>query len=388
MRIGLFTDTYWPQVNGVATSVLMLKENLTSQGHDVFVFTTTDPMAPADEENVFRVKSVPFVSMRRLGSIYNPKLKKLIESLDLDVIHTNTEFSLGVFGRGIARHMDIPHVHTMHTVYEDYTHFIIKLGRFDVFAKAAARKMSCRFCNSADEVITPTEKVRQMMKTYGVYKPMTVVPTGVDLKRFSKDYSLEQKNQVKEKFGISPSDKVILYIGRVSEEKNIEEILNAMKVYLPQHADTKLLIVGDGPHKSELVQMAAELGINDQVVFTGEQPWDDIGLFYSLGDVFVNASQSEAQGLTYIEALASGLPVIAKYDHCLDGVIEQGKNGFTFNEQDEFLEFIDQIMDNPEKLKKMAECAKESSEEFSAVNFASSLAAVYKSIIPRKVIAG
>jgi 1,2-diacylglycerol 3-alpha-glucosyltransferase len=160
MKIGLFTDTYYPQINGVATSVLMLKENLELRGHKVYVFTTTDPKADSKETNVYRVPSIPFVSARRVGTFYNPRLAKFIKKLGLDIIHTHTEFSLGIFGRAMAKELNIPFLHTYHTIYEDYTHYIGNLRVFDPIAKKAVRKISINFCNSADKVIVPTEKVK------------------------------------------------------------------------------------------------------------------------------------------------------------------------------------------------------------------------------------
>ena len=139
MKIGLFTDTYYPQINGVATSVLMLKRNLEMRGHQVYVFTTTDPKADSEEINVYRVPSIPFISARRVGMFYNPRLSKIIKGLGLDVIHTHTEFSLGIFGRSMARELNIPFLHTYHTIYEDYTHYLGKLGVFDPIAKMAVR---------------------------------------------------------------------------------------------------------------------------------------------------------------------------------------------------------------------------------------------------------
>lgn len=166
MKIGLFTDTYYPQINGVATSVLMLKKNLESMGHRVYVFTTTDPKAEDKDKNVYRVPSIPFISARRVGLFYNPRLARFIKKLGLDAIHTHTEFSLGIFGRAMAKELNIPFLHTYHTIYEDYTHYIGKLGVFDPIAKMAVRKISINFCNSADKVIVPTNKVKDLLLSF------------------------------------------------------------------------------------------------------------------------------------------------------------------------------------------------------------------------------
>ena len=382
MRIGLFTDTYYPQINGVATSVLMLKENLEKLGHQVFVFTTTDPKADRHEKNVFRVVSLPFKSSRRVGMVFHPRLSRRVKKLNLDMIHTHTEFSLGIFGRTMARFLNIPHIHTYHTIYEDYTHYIVKFGILDTIAKSAARKLSANFCNSANMVVVPTEKVKDLLLSYNVVKEISVVPTGIRLDKYSKGtYSCEDIQKLKKSLGIDESQKVIIYIGRMSEEKNLEEVLRNLQDFLKSKNDTKFLLIGDGPDLDSFKSLAASLGIAHNTIFAGERPWDEIGLYYQLGDVFVSASQSETQGLTYIEALASGLPVVAKKDRCLEGVVENGYNGYTYVQKDEFLQYLQIALSNDEKREIMSKNAANSTEKFSAIGFAEAIEKQYYQLI-------
>jgi len=382
MKIGLFTDTYYPQINGVATSVLMLKENLEMRGHKVYVFTTTDPKADSEETNVYRVPSIPFISARRVGTFYNPRLAKFIKKLGLDVIHTHTEFSLGIFGRAIARELDIPFLHTYHTIYEDYTHYIGRLGLFDPIAKMAVRKLSINFCNSADKVIVPTGKVKDLLLSYNVKQNISIVPTGIELNKFSKyNYNSSIVQSLRTNLGIGEKDKIILYIGRISKEKNIEEILLSMKTYLKDKKDVKFVLIGDGPEKSILENKAKEFGIHNQTIFAGERPWDEIGLYYQIGDVFVSASQSETQGLTYMEALASGVPVVAKSDECLDGVLKDNINGYAFHDQDDFIKYLDSILYNKLKKEQLSIGAIKSTRKFSVENFAYTIEELYKNML-------
>lgn len=377
MRIGLFTDTYYPQINGVATSVLMLKNNLEQEGHEVFVFTTTDPNAK-EERNVYRVPSIPFKSAKRIGTLYHPLLSKIITGLGLDLIHTHTEFPLGIFGRAMARELDIPLVHTYHTIYEDYTHYIVKLGMLDSIAKKAARRLSARFCNSADRVIVPTYKVKQLLESYNVHKEIAVIPTGIELGKYSSaKYSAQDIARVKRESGLSEKDRIILYIGRLSEEKNIKEIMVSLRHYLQNEKHVKFVLVGDGPEKETLMALADRLQIDSNTVFLGEKPWDQIGLYYQMGDVFVSASQSETQGITYIEALASGLPVIAKSDPCLDEVIIEGVNGYTFKNEEEFLFRLREVLGQDHIRQSMSEEAVASVEKFSVQYFAKAIERQY-----------
>ncbi len=382
MKIGLFTDTYYPQINGVATSVLMLKENLEKLGHKVYVFTTTDPKAKKNERNVFRVASLPFKSSRRLGMVYHPRLARRIKRLGLDLIHTHTEFSLGIFGRAMARYLNIPHIHTYHTIYEDYTHYIVKFGLLDTVAKSAARKLSENFCNSADMVVVPTDKVKDLLYSYNVNKKIATVPTGISLDKYSKEkYSQEGIIKVKGQIGLRPNDKVILYLGRVSEEKHIHEILENLSSYLKERSNVKLVIVGDGPYRGNIQDLSEKLNISDRTIFTGERPWDVIGMYYQIGDVFVSASQSETQGLTYIEALTSGLPVVAKKDRCLEGVVTNGYNGYTYNTKEEFIEYIDNTLFDDAERKRLSSNATESTSKFSAMTFAKNIEDQYRYLL-------
>lgn len=388
MNIGLFTETYYPEINGVANSVYILKKELEEMGHTVYVFTTTTPGAPEYEYNVFRVPSLPciFITERRVGLFYQPKLASIIKKLNLDLIHTHTEFSLGIFGRIMARELKIPTVHTYHTIYEDYTHYITHFKTLDKRAKAFVRIFTKVCCNTVEQVVVPTEKVRELLLKYSVFKDISVIPTGVDLKKFNpKLYKVSDIAALKEGYGIKPEDKVLLYVGRISKEKNIAEVIDAMPVFMNQRPDVKFLIIGGGPEMEQLKEQVRDYGLDGKIIFTGPKPWDEIGLYYQLGDVFVSASQSETQGLTYIEAMAAGLPVVAKKDKCLDDILEEGHNGYSFINRDELIKGLESIFyseDNiPYGINAMNKMKKYSTEEF-----AGNMERLYEEIMERQPI--
>jgi 1,2-diacylglycerol 3-alpha-glucosyltransferase len=196
-----------------------------------------------------------------------------------------------------------------------------------------------------EQVIVPTEKTKELLMTYSVHKDISVIPTGIDLSKFDKgNYPDEKIRCLKEDYHIKPEDKVLIYIGRVSQEKNIEEIVNAMPDYMKTRDNVRFVIVGSGPALENLKNLVKQYGLEKRFVFTGAQPWDSIGLFYRLGDVFVSASKSETQGLTYIEAMASGLPVVAREDKCLEDILEQGKNGYSFTDREGLFYGLDQVL--------------------------------------------
>ena len=233
----------------------------------------------------------------------------------------------------------------MYTIYEDYTHYLTRFKALDSRAKAFARIYSKVACNTAEQVIVPTEKTKQLLMTYSVHKDISVVPTGIDLSKFDQsNYSIEDVKSLKMKYNISENEKVLIYIGRVSQEKNIEEIIRMMPDYISQRVNVKFVIVGSGPAQDKLQLLVKHLSLEGHFIFTGSQPWDTIGLYYRLGDVFVSASKSETQGLTYIEAMASGLPVVAREDQCLEDILEQGYNGYSFTNQEGFYYGLDQVL--------------------------------------------
>lgn len=378
MNIGLFTDTYYPELNGVANSVYLLKKELEKKGHNVYVITTKSPGAPEDEEGVFRVpsKACSFVPERRIGLVYHPKIALKIHKMKLDIIHTNTEFAIGMFGRIMAKELFIPVVHTYHTIYEDYTHYIKKYISKEDRAKKLAKLYSKFSVRGAEELIVPTEKVAELMQQYDVRPDINVIPTGIDLSRFSIRDSIEQKVKLKKVLGIPKDNKVVLYLGRVSEEKNIDEVMQYLNHYMDRHGNVTFLVVGDGPYKTSLEKNARSLQHRKQMIFAGAKPWDEITHYYQIADVFVSGSTSETQGLTYIEALSSGVPVVARRDRCLEGVLLQGVNGYSFDDEESFLHGLDCVLWNEAGID-YGKNAMDSVEKFSTEQFAAKVENIY-----------
>ena len=384
MKIGLFTDTFYPRMNGVATSVLMLKEQLEAMGHEVFVFTTTDPDAPEEERGVIRVPSIPFKT-QRLGTFISPGLFRYVKGIRLDVIHTHTEYTLGIFGRIMAKRLGIPFIHTMHTLYEDYTDYVFRINRLSPAAKNFARRLTKTFCNMADEVIVPTGKVFRLVKSYGVWRNISVIPSGIELSRFAPELRDGAAIlRLRKELGICDGEKVLVSIGRVAKEKNLDEMILELRDFLLQRDDVKLFVVGEGQERPRLLELCSELGLCERVFFLGARPWREISLYYGIADVFVAASSSETQGLTYIEALASGLPVVAKWDECLEGVVFDGENGFAPRDMREFSAAVCALLDDDKRREEFSRCAAARAGDFSAQVYALRAESLYLKIIRRR----
>lgn len=307
MRIGIFSDTYFPQVSGVSTSIKTLKDSLEDLGHQVYIFTTTDPKADAAEENIIRLPSIAFVSFkdRRIAISGNYKALRIARHLKLDVIHTQTEFSVGFFGKYVAKHMGIPHIHTYHTMYEDYLHYIAG-GKLLRPSHVAA--LSRYFCNQADGVVAPSQRVEDQLRGYEVYSKIGIIPTGVNLSKFKPVID----EDIRQELNLTTNQPLILSLSRLSEEKNIMAVIEAMPEVLRSRPDARLVIVGGGPQREELEKATFELGISEAVIFTGEKQSHEVPNYYTQADVFISASESESQGLTYIEALACKTAIVAK----------------------------------------------------------------------------
>lgn len=386
MNIGIFTDAYYPQINGVVISTQILKEELENLGHKVTVITVSDPNIENEQEGVLRLKSIPFAVLPnfRVGQVYSHKMMKAIKALNLDIIHTQTEFSLGIFARIISKRLHIPIVHTYHTMYEDYTHYFSP-KRMEKTAKKMTQKLSCFLCKTVDSVIVPTKKVEDKLIDYGFKKAINVIPTGVNLRPFEPSYySLKDVQETREELNIDKSNKVILFVGRLAKEKSIDVLLNAMPDVIKKNPNTILLIVGDGPEMDNLKALAENLRCQKNIVFAGKKPWATIGKYYQVATVFVSASTSETQGLTYIEAMAAKKTVIAKYDTNLEETISDGITGRFFFEDHELAPLLNNVLKDELLSRYLAKNGYDSVKNASSVVFGESVEEVYYNTVNAK----
>lgn len=345
MRIGFFTDTYFPQVSGVATSIRTLKNELEKQGHEVYIFTTTDPDADEFEKDIVRMPSVPFVSFKDRRIVVRGIwfAYQIAKELELEIIHTHTEFGSGFLGKMVANRLRIPVVHTYHTMYEDYLHYIAN-GK--VLRPAHVKYFSKLFANHTTGVVCPSERVIEKLRSYGVYTPMRVIPTGIEIDKFRRpDITKEDTQKLRAQLNISPDQKMILSLSRISFEKNIQAIVQGFPDVLAARSDCRLVIVGKGPYREELEQMVETLGIRSFVQFTGEVANEEVAIYYKAADYFVSASTSETQGLTYTETLAAGTPSVVEGNAYLDNLLSDESLGVTFKKDQDFaaalLEYIE-----------------------------------------------
>lgn len=377
MNIGIFTDSYFPQLSGVATSIKTLKDALEKQGHNVFIFTTTDPHIKKGtvEANIFRFSSVPFISFtdRRVAFRGFFEATKVAREVKLDIVHTQTEFALGMIGKYVAHQLKIPAIHTYHTMYEDYLHYVLN-GH--LLRPYHVKQFTNVYLKNMDGVIAPSKRVETLLKRYKVNIPMRVIPTGVDVNSLNKAANID----IRKELGIPADAPVLLTLSRVAEEKKIDRILNAMPEIMDEFPETRLVIAGDGPDMEVLQEQVERLTLEDNVIFTGDVPHDDVGSYYKMADLFVSASDTETQGLTYIEALASGTKCVVYDTDYTEHVFDDDEFGKVFNGSGEMLnEILFYLRQGrkpipPEKLTAKM-------DQISAKKFASSVYHFYQDVI-------
>ena len=382
MKIILFSDTYEPELNGVATSVSTLSRILKEHGHDVFI-VTTNPFSKkvTFKNNVLRIPGIKLKSLYGyiLAQVYNKKAMKILKSINADIMHVQTDFSIAQLAYLYKRHSNAALVYTYHTMYEDYTYYITK-GYFDRTSKWIIREYSLSVCEKSNAIISPSVKTLNYLRKSGVTKYIDVVPTGIDTKRFL-NYQLDEnkKNEFLDKHNIPRDAKIMLFLGRVAKEKNIDELMENFQALKQIRDDVYFLIVGSGPAINDFKQKAEELGISDKTRFIGAVPYSEIDFYYSLAHVFVNASVSETQGLTFLEAMSSKKVILAKYDSNLSELIIDGYNGFFYETKEEFLKKFCQILEKYDTtVNIMVKNMLESVDKLSLENFYTNIMEVYE----------
>lgn len=391
MRIGLFTDSYPPYINGVSTSVAMLKRALEKKGHTVYVVTVGDNALKYEydeKEKVARVPGIPIgIYDYRLSKIYPLSMINTMKNWDLDVIHSHTEFGVGIFARLFSKQFNIPLVHTYHTLYEDYTHYITH-GYFDKSSKKIVEYLTKFYCDkTANELIVPTNKIYKLFKEkYEFTKNIHIIPTGIEIERFFIE-NIDKKlvQTLNKRLNFQKRDFIIIFVGRLASEKNVEFLLNAHKRLVKKHSNIKLLVVGDGPDKENYERMVKDLGIEKNVLFNGKAAWEEIPYYYHCADLFATASTTETQGLTVIEAMAAGKVPLCIKDESFLGTITHDLNGMIFETEEEYITKVLTLYADNSLREKMSKQARIQAEHCSSANYAERVMEVYnRAIIDKK----
>lgn len=355
MRIGFFADTYYPQLNGVATSVGYFASILKKAGHQVIVVAPKIKGYQDQQKDVLRIPSSklwPTIpdSVRLPLPIPSLVWWKIFQK-DYDIIHAHGNGLFSLIGLMVARKKKIPFVLTFHTHFNKYTHYILK-GKI-ISPKTVDSGMK-RFANMCDGVIAPSEKMKQELISIGVHKPIKIIPNFIDTDKFK----LTTKGFLHSKFNIPKDHHILLSVGRLGKEKNFEFIINTFARLAKQakiaqkNKKVQLVIVGEGNEKQNLLNLVKKLRLQEKVTFTGSIDINLMPDVYSDADIFVFASTTESQGMVAWEAASVGLPLILVKDPSYEDIIEDGVNGFVVPlEKEAFVDKISLLLNNSDMRK-------------------------------------
>lgn len=389
MKIGFFTDTYLPGTSGVDVSVENFRKNLEKLGQKVFVYAPYFPNYKDKNPRVFRFKALKIlkkpetrISLPILSK--KPFQFKKVLDLKLDVVHCHSPFTMGILGKYIASYQRIPLVYTHHTRYPEYARIYLKEK---IFLPRLAQTWSRIFANQANIVIAPSFKIKKILRDFGVKKEILILPTGINLNLFKKSEKpgvhTEKRNKKRKELGISKEIKIFLFVGRISEEKNIDFLLKVLKIILNKRKDVVLMLVGEETNFTKKIKEKAEsLKVRDFVRFIGSVPHQKMPDYYQSSDVFLFSSLTETQGIVVLEAMASGLPIVALKDEVFKDIILNNQNGFiTKNFSPEiFSKKILKILDNSEIYKKFSVHSQKTAKNFSEKKQARKLLKIYQDL--------
>jgi glycosyltransferase involved in cell wall biosynthesis len=349
MRIGLFTDTFLPDTNGIVTVIQMMERELTKGGHEVHIFAPAHPDWHEDEPRVHRFPSLGFLFYpgMRMGVPFNPRAFKIIPGLS--IIHSHTPGSLGLLALQAAERNKIPHVHTYHTLYTEYRHYLPPPLRP---SRQTVMQLSRAFCNSCDAVIAPSLQMKRELESYDINRPIYPLPFGVDEQEFSREIEWNVRTELN-----LPTADLLLFAGRLGKEKNLNFLLRVFKCVLAYRDTARLIIAGDGTERQTLQRYAAELGVAPYVIFTGFLERRRLIDLYKQ-TLFVFTSKTETQGLVLVEAMMAGSPVVAIGKMGVLDVVNPGETGILVEEsEDEFALACCRLLEDKAEREKMGKAA-------------------------------
>jgi glycosyltransferase involved in cell wall biosynthesis len=379
MKIGFFTDSYPPSLDGVATSVESSARQLQKMGHTVYVVAPDQPHGK-DRKNVYRLVSIRLMKTPdiRVGlQIPQPNLFK-IAGLEVDIIHGHSGGPVSLLGWQVARLHNIPFIETYHTLFRYYRHYLPYQSLLKIWM---IKRITAFIGNDCDAIIAPTLKAKKDLLTDGVKKPIYIVPSGV----YTEKFDHVKKGWLLRKYNIPQAQKILLTVGRLEKEKSIDFLVRVYSQLFKAHRDTALIIVGVGRDKEKLQKLAVSLGVNENIHFIGHVTYSNMPKVYADADIFIFASRTETQGMVITEAIASGIPVVAVADDAFTAVITNNANGFLVpKEANTFALKLSNILKDKELKKRLSRNAKQSARQFSIESTAKNLEHVYSEVVMQK----
>lgn len=363
MRIGFFTDTFLPQMNGVVTALLNSGSELVKRGHEVSIFC---PKSGVREYAGMEVYSYPAVTFRPYPEFRIAVPRGRDRAPKLDIVHTHSPFTMGFFGWRVAKFQKIPRVSTFHTPLSEYVSYVSRFGK--IVLKPVTWEFCRSFYNGHRKLVAISKTLKKTLRDHGIRKPIEVIPNGIDTKFFHPADRIEARR----KLGMGDG-RTFLYLGRLGQEKSIDMVIKAF-----ENVQAKLIVAGRGPAERKLRKLTVGLGLQKKVVFTGFVQEKMKPVYYSAADALVTASKVETQGLVVLEAMACGLPVIGAEALALPEVISDGVNGHLFEPRD--IEELAEKIEAFEPSERMRKNAIRTSKNYSIEKCTDKLERFYESV--------
>ena len=385
MRVLFISDVYFPRVNGVSTSIRTFRADLRDAGVDTVLVApaygdSKDTGTGNDEPGVLRVPSGRVPRDPEDRRMKSAALRQVLAGLDtqhFDLVHIHTPFVAHYAGVRFAAQRAIPVIATYHTFFEEYLHhYVPVLPR--VFGRALARSFTRSQAAQLAAIVAPSEPMRALLTDYGVTTRIQVIPTGLPADR----YLPGDGARFRAGFEIPTNRPLLLYVGRVAHEKNIEFLLHAFVALRRTRQDAMLVIAGEGPAREHLQSLVAQLGLRPDVHFIGyldrERALADC---YAAADVFVFASRTETQGLVLLEALAQGRPVVSTVHLGTASILQAGCGARVAPEKpDAFAQAIACILDDPARAARLSVQARSFASGWASNLMAARLADLYRDL--------
>lgn len=376
LRIGLFTDTYAPQVNGVSISLQLLSEGLRAAGHEVTIFAPRFPGYEDDGDSVFRAPSLRYLNEPPIYVAVpgTPRFSWSLSRRQFDVLHAHSPLTIGLLAYVTASTKNLPLIYTYHTSITDYTHYIKYIGDTSIIRRAA-RWFSTTTTNLGHQVVVPSSKFKRLLLDQKVRKPIHVIPNGIDLSRFKE---VRPAGVFRARLGIEPDAPILLSVGRVDPEKRLEFLIEAF-TRLPERSPAPhLIFAGDGSARKDLEARAAASPARTRIHFLGMLERAELPGLLHEATLFVSASTTEVHPLSMIEAIASGLPVVAVQDQAFEGMLLEGENGHqTALNVEAFNNAVLELFSDPHKLAQYGQRSLEISQQFSIEGQVQAMQALY-----------
>ena len=381
LRIGIFTDTYLPQVNGVAISLHLVSEGLKRRGHQVTIFAPKFPGYKDDEPNVMRLPSLKYLNNPPIyvAVLGTPRSTWSLTRKHFDVLHANSPLSMGLLAYLTASTKRLPLIYTYHTSITDYTHYVKFIGGTRVIKHAAGWFSAASTNMMGDQIVVPSAKIERLLHEQNVKKPIHVIPNGIDLKNFKV---AKRPGYLRNRLGVGAEAQILLSVGRIGPEKRLDFLIDVFVRIANKFPNVHLVFGGDGTTRKDLEQHAAQTPVADRIHFLGMVPHEELPDVLHDATIFLSASTTETQGIAMLEGVAAGLPVVAVADDAFEGFFEDNGNGYIVPlDEGVFAQKLSDLLNDPVTRKRFGERSVELSDAFSIETQVKSLEKLYMEAI-------